>query len=98
MLHSLPALLNELEQKIMAAEDPLPLLSSIRWPEVIDWPKTPEDAPWIKSKLDGIKFLITGLHAPVRATLQRLNSGGTYAARGGPNLPSVISCRFGTRA
>jgi len=97
MLHSLPALLNELEQKIMASEDPLPLLNSIRWPEVIDWPKTPEEIIWLQGKLGGIKFLISGLHAPLRATLQRLNPGATYAARGGPNLPALISSRVGTR-
>jgi hypothetical protein len=96
MLHSLPALLNELEQKIMASEDPLPLLNSIRWPEVIDWPKTPEEAHWLKGKLDGIKFLINGLQAPLRATLQRLNPGATYG-RGGPGLPSLISSRIATR-
>lgn len=97
MLHSLPALLNELEQKIMAAEDPLPLLSSIRWPELIDWPKTPEEARWLQGKLGGIQFLIGGLQAPLRATLQRMNPGATYAARGGPSLPSLISSRIATR-
>jgi hypothetical protein len=94
MLHSLPALLNDLEHKLMAAEDPMPLLNSIRWPEVIDWPKTREEAARLQRKLDGIKFLINGLNAPLRATLMRLNQGGTYVAKGGPNLPSVISLRF----
>jgi len=94
MLHSLPALLNELEQKLMAAEDPMPLLASIRWPELIDWPKTPEAASRLKQKLDGIRFLINGLQAPLRATLMRLNEGGTYAAKGGPNLPTTISLRI----
>ena len=97
MLHSLPALLDDLEQKLMAAEDPMPLLASIRWPEVIDWPKNREEAARLKRKLDGIKVLINGLQAPLRATLMRLNPGATYAARGGPNLPSSISFRFGTR-
>jgi hypothetical protein len=97
MLHSLPALLDDLEHKIKAAEDPLPLLNSIRWNEVIDWPKTREEISWLKGKLDGIKFLINGLQAPLRATLHRLNPGVTYAAKGGPNLPSTLSFRFGTR-
>ena len=98
MLHSLPALLNDLERKLMDAEDPMPLLNSIRWPEVIDWPKNPEEAARLKHKLDGIKHLINGLQAPLRATLMRLNPGATYAAKGGPNLPTSISFRYGTRA
>jgi len=97
MLHSLPALLDDLEQKLMAAQDPLPLLGGIRWQEVIDWPKTREEAAWLKGKLDAIQFLINGLHAPLRATLQRLNPGATYAPRGGPSLPPSISYRYGTR-
>jgi len=95
MLHSLPALLAELEHKLMAAEDPLPLLNSIRWPEVIDWPRNLEDASRLKGRLDSIRFLISGLQAPLRATLMRLNQGSTYAAKGGPNLPPTISLRFG---
>jgi hypothetical protein len=94
MLHSLPALLNDLEHKLMAAEDPMPLLNSIRWAEVIDWPKTPADAARLKRKLDGIKFLINGLQAPLRATLMRMNEGATYVAKGGPNLPPSISLKF----
>jgi hypothetical protein len=94
MLHSLPALLNDLEHKLMAAEDPMPLLNSIRWPEVIDWPKNPEEAARLKRKLDGIRFLINGLQAPLRATLSRMNAGATYVAKGGPNLPATISLRF----
>ncbi len=97
MLHSLPALLDDLEHKLMAAEDPMPLLASIQWPEVIDWPKTREEAGWLKTKLDAIQFLINGLHAPLRATLQRLNPGATYAPKGGPYLPPSISFRVGTR-
>lgn len=96
MLHSLPALLNELESKIMAAEDPLPLLASIRWPEVFDWPKTAEEASRLKGKLDSLKFLINGLQAPLRATLMRMDQGPTYAIKGGANLPSTISLRFGS--
>ncbi len=64
---------------------------------MIDWPKNREEVLWLKRKLAGIKFLINGLHAPLRATLQRLNPGATYAARGGPCLPATISSRPGTR-
>jgi hypothetical protein len=94
MLHSLPALLNELEHKLMAAEDPLPLLSGIRWAEVIDWPKNRDEAARLQRRLESIRFLINGLQAPLRATLMRLNQGATYVAKGGPNLPASISLRF----
>jgi len=94
MLHSLPALLAELEHKLMAAEDPLPLLNSIRWPDVIDWPRTGPEAVRLQRQLDGIKVLINGLQAPLRATLMRLNQGATYMAKGGPNLPPTISLKF----
>ena len=97
MLHSLPALLDDLEHKLMAAEDPMPLLNSIRWHEVIGWPRNREEILWLRGKLDGLKFLVNGLHAPLRATLQRLNPGTTYGAKGGPSLPPTISYRFGTR-
>ena len=81
----------------MAAEDPQPLLNSIRWAEVIDWPRTPEEAARLKRKLESIQFLINGLQAPLRATLMRLNQGATYVARGGPNLPPTISLRLRSR-
>jgi hypothetical protein len=93
MLHSLPALLDELEHKLMAAQDPQPLLNSIRWSEVIDWPRTPEAAARISRKLDGIRFLINGLQAPLRATLMRLDPAATYVKQGGPNLPPTISSK-----
>jgi len=53
-----------------------------------------EAASRLKQKLDGLRFLINGLQAPLRATLMRLNEGGTYAAKGGPNLPTTISLRI----
>jgi hypothetical protein len=93
MLHSLPALLEELEQKIMLGQDPLPLINGIRWQEVIDWPRTLEEAGRLRKKLDGLKFLINGLQAPLRATLMRLNPGATYMAKGGVRLPGTISFR-----
>jgi hypothetical protein len=94
MLHSLPALLNDLERKLMAAEDPMPLLNSVRWAEVIDWPKTLEEGARLKRKLEGIQYLIRGLQAPLRATLMRMSESSTYVAKGGPNLPPTISLRF----
>ena len=95
MLHSLPALLDDLEQKLMAGQDPLPLLNGIRWPEVIDWPRNRAEAARLGLKLDQLNFLINGLQAPLRATLMRLNPAATYVAKGGANLPPSVSFRFG---
>jgi hypothetical protein len=94
MLHSLPAVLNELEHKLMAAEDPMPLLNSIRWHELIDWPRNREEAGKLQQRLEGIRFLVNGLQAPLRATLMRMNPNATYAAKGGPSLPPSVSFRI----
>ena len=98
MLHSLPALLDELEHKLVLGEDPLPLLSGVLWHELIDWPKTPAEAVQLKRKLERLGVLVHGLQAPLRATLMRLNPGATYAAKGGAALPRTVSLRFGHSA
>jgi len=94
MLHSLPALLDELEQKLMAGENPLPLLGGIRWPEVIDWPRSRSEAARLLQRLQNLGVLLNGLQAPLRATLMRLDPGATYAAKG-YRLPPLVSQRFG---
>jgi hypothetical protein len=95
MLHSLPALLDDLERKLVAGEDPLPLLGGVRWPELIDWPRTVEDARRLNRKLERLRVLINGLHAPLRATLMRLDRTATYAAQGAYRLTPAVSRRFG---
>jgi hypothetical protein len=94
MLHSLPALLNDLEQRLMAGEDPLPLLGSIRWPEVIDWPTNHDEAARLKGRLRSITALLNGLQAPLRATLMGLSQGAPYVAKGGVALPPTLSFRL----
>jgi len=94
MLHSLPALLNELEQRLVQGEDPMPLIASIRWPEVIDWPGNRQEADRLRSRLTTITTLINGLQAPLRATLMGLNQSGPYVARGGMALPGTLSLRL----
>jgi hypothetical protein len=94
MLHSLPALLNDLEHKLIAGEDPLQLLGSVRWQELVGWPTSREEAQRLQVRLRNLKILISTLEAPLRATLMKLNDGATYAARGGMPLPSTVSVRL----
>jgi hypothetical protein len=94
MLHSLPALLDELKRRLIVGEDPLPLLGSIKWPEVIDWPKEPKAAQDLKHRLAGLQELVRGLQAPLRATWLELNPGASYENLGGIKQPRTISYRF----
>lgn len=94
MLHSLPALLDELERRLMAGEDPMPLLGSVRWSEVIDWPRNRQEALRLRSRLGSISALINGLQAPLQATLLGLQQNAAYKAKGSMALPSTISLRI----
>jgi len=94
MLHSLPALLTDLEQKLIAGQDPMPLLASVRWADVIEWPRDVREADRLKQRLACITGLINGLQAPLRATLASLNGPGPYAAKGGAQLPATVSLRL----
>ena len=94
MLHSLPTLLSELEHRLIAGEDPLPLLGSVRWPEVIDWPESREEARTLRQRLSNIQALIHGLQAPLRATLMGLNQDASYQRKGSVPLPGSISLKF----
>lgn len=94
MLHSLPALLDELEAKLVACEDPMPLLASVRWQQLIGWPTSRQDALRLQDRLKHMRILVGALEAPVRATLTRLNQGATYAPRGGVPLPATLSTRL----
>lgn len=94
MLHSLPAVLDELERRLVIGEDPVSLLGSINWPEMIDWPKNSRESRDLKVRLSNINALIQGLQAPLRATLMGLNQGASYQNRGGVKLPKAISFRL----
>lgn len=91
MLHSMPALLDELERRLMAGEDPIPLLGSVRWPEVIDWPQNRLEAAKLQGRLGSISALINGLQAPLRATLLGLHQNAAYKSKGAMELPTTIS-------
>lgn len=98
MLHSLPALLNDLERRLIAGEDPLPLLAGIRWPDLIEWPRNRQEALELKSRLSQITLLLNGLKAPLQATLMGLNLGSFYQAKGGFPLPASLSLRLEAHA
>ena len=75
----------------MAGEDPLPLLGSVRWPEVIDWPRNQQEAAKLRGRLGSISTLIKGLQAPLQATLLGLTHNAAYKAKGFIALPTTIS-------
>jgi hypothetical protein len=94
MLHSLPALLDELERRLMVGEDPVQLIGSVRWSEVIDWPRNRQETLKIRGRLGSISVLINGLQAPLQATLLGLNQNAAYRSKGAMELPATISLRI----
>ena len=94
MLHSLPALLDDLERRLIEGEDPLPLLGSVRWPNVGGWPQDPVEAKQLKQRISSISALINGLQAPLQATLLALNVSSGYGAKGSVAVPGPLSLRF----
>jgi len=98
MLHSLPALLEEIERKLIHGEDPTPLIGSIRWSEIVDWPKSRDEAKSVKQKISRINEIIMALYSPLRATLMALGEGETYKAKGAATLPALLTTRIETQA
>jgi len=94
MLQTLPALLDDLERRLIAGEDPLPLLGTVRWPELAGWPKDPAEARQVKQRLSSINALINGLQAPLQATLLALTDSAGYGAGGTVAVPVSLSMRF----
>ncbi len=78
MLHSVPALVDELESSLLADKDPIPLLNSVQWSQLIGWPTNLDEARRLKRRVEAVMALLHGLHAPVRATLMTLNPDVTY--------------------
>lgn len=94
MLQSLPAVLDDLERRLVAGQDPLPLLAAIRWPDLIDWPRDRREAEALKRRLSGIGALLNGLQAPLRATLLALHGEKGYAQTGRMAVPDALSLRL----
>jgi hypothetical protein len=70
------------------------LLGSVRWPDVIDWPRSRQEALKLRGKLGTINALINGLQAPLQATLLGLYQNAAYKAKGRMDVPSTISLRI----
>ncbi|GLH70028.1 hypothetical protein GETHPA_15610 [Geothrix rubra] len=90
MLHAVPDLLDALEARLIAGDDPMGLLSSIRWSELVGWPEDREGAQALQRKVASIQALVNGLQAPLRATLMGLAGDRGYGrdgqVAGGPVL------------
>ena len=78
MLHALPELLDALEDRLCLGQDPMPLLTGIRWSELVGWPQDRAQAESLKRRLRRIQVLLDGLHAPLRATLAQLQEPHVY--------------------
>ena len=98
MLHAVPDLLDTLEARLIAGEDPMGLLSSIRWSELVGWPEDRAGALALQRKVASIQALVNGLQAPLRATLMGLAGDGGYGrngqAAGDPALPHRVQGRI----
>jgi hypothetical protein len=88
MLHAVPELLDALEARLVAGDDPAELLSGIRWSELVGWPEDAVSAHALKLRLVGLQILIIGLQAPLRAALTGL-SGSVAYGRGG--IPASLN-------
>ncbi len=85
MLHVVPELLDALETKLVEGEDPMPLLSGIRWSELVGWPEDPTGAMVLKQRINAIQAILIGLQAPLRATLVGLSGSTGYSRNGSPS-------------
>jgi len=84
MLHVVPELLDALEAKLVEGEDPMTLLSGIRWSELVGWPEDPRGAMALKQRVSAIQAVLIGLQAPLRATLVGLSGSTGYSRDGSP--------------
>lgn len=84
MLHVVPELLDALETKLVKGEDPMALLSGIRWSELVGWPEDPTGTMVLKQRINAIQAILIGLQAPLRATLVGLSGSTGYSRDGSP--------------
>jgi hypothetical protein len=98
MLHAVPELLDAIEAKLIEGKDPSPLLTHIRWSELVWWPEDLKSAQVLKQRIASIQTLLMGLQAPLRATLASLSSSPSYCRDGIPNDASRVRPRLQGKA
>ncbi|MDR3684957.1 MAG: hypothetical protein P4L11_14610 [Geothrix sp.] len=94
MLHAVPELLDAIEAKLIEGEDPSPLLSHIRWSELVWWPEDLKSALVLKQRIASIQTLLMGLQSPLRATLASLSGSPSYGRAGIPSDASRVQSRL----
>lgn len=94
MLHAVPELLDALEARLVAGEDPGALLTHIRWSELVGWPTDQAGARDLKRRVSSIQTLVAGLQSPLRATLMGLSGNPGYGRDGIPADASALAPRL----
>jgi hypothetical protein len=94
MLHAVPELLDALEAKLVAGEDPSVLLSNIRWSELVWWPEDLKSARTLKQRINSIQTLLLGLQSPLRASLVSLSGSASYGRTGSMAEASMMAPRL----
>jgi len=82
MLHAVPELLDVLEARLIAGEDPAALLAGIRWSELVGWPEDPAGMRALKRRITSVQTLLMGLQSPLRAALIGLSGFEGYGRDG----------------
>jgi hypothetical protein len=98
MLHAVPELLDALEVRLIEGEDPSALLSSIRWSELVGWPKDPVGARALKQRIAAIQALLMGIQSPLRAALVGLSGSPAYGREGVPIKVPTLPPRLHEKA
>lgn len=94
MLHAVPELLDALESRLVAGEDPSALLSNIRWSELVGWPENLDGARALKQRIVAVQAVVMGLQSPLRATLVGLSGNPGYSRAGIPADASGLAPRL----
>lgn len=94
MLHAVPELLDALETRLIAGEDPAVLLSGIRWSELVGWPEDAAGAQALKRRITSVHTLLMGLQSPLRAALIGLSGLQSYSREGLAADASAIAPRL----
>lgn len=84
MLHAVPELLDALESRLVAGEDPSALLAGIRWSELVGWPVDSASAQTLKQRIFSVQTLVMGLSSPLRAAMAGLSDPPSYGRQGAP--------------